>query len=192
MLTVTTTGQIAAWRGRVEQAEADLATATDQLADLMDQQRDPDEQLLAALSDLATTRDALARAEQTAAEAMADEARTKSVCDVMVKDAAAQLAARERTIVRLRADLEQALARKSAEPELPEHTVLRFLAVGGGLVVVTVEDRSYAWRCLACGDDSGHYSTRDDMRRRANDHAAGCRAIPARSGDTTKTKEEVR
>lgn len=61
--------------------------------------------LRAARTDLKT---ALADSGQTlAAEAIASEARTRSVCDFLVKNAATQLADRDRTITALRAELEQ-------------------------------------------------------------------------------------
>lgn len=195
MLTITTTGTLDALRRRADQAETDVADANRQLEELQ-QQREMGQDQPDAPTELAALRDELAAARWLADEALASEARTKSVCDVMVKDASAQLAARDRTIAELRAELEHARTTWSAaEPELPKHTVLRFRTVGGGLAVVTgepttyycepldkpVERPSYAWQCLTCADSSGGYTTwdRDDMRRRANEHAAECRAIPA-------------
>ncbi|MFE4356139.1 hypothetical protein [Kitasatospora sp. NPDC056800] len=114
-------------------------------------------------------------------------------------------------IRQLRLELAQVRGRAAAAAPAaePECTVLRFRTAGGGLAVVTAEPGTYgadpydytlaegrrhAWQCLACGADSdGHtIRDRDDMRRRANEHAADCRAIPAATGDTTTTKEASR
>ncbi|MER5353423.1 hypothetical protein ABT093_24195 [Kitasatospora sp. NPDC002551] len=197
MIIVTTSGRIAALRSRGDEAAAALASATQQLEDVLNQQRDPDEQLLTALSDLATARDDLATArddlasaERTAAEAIASQTASHSMQKLLLRDAQSRIDAGDRTIAELRAELERARAAEPAAPEpveLPEHTVLRFRTVGGGLVVVTgVSDehraddgRSYAWQCITCGDGGGHLVWfRDGARRLANDHAGACRAIP--------------
>ncbi|WP_380286558.1 hypothetical protein [Kitasatospora purpeofusca] len=187
MIIVTTSGRIAALRSRGDEAVAALASATQQLEDVLHQQRDPDEQLLTAFSDLATARDDLASAERTAAEAIASQTASHSMQKLLLREAQSQTDARDRTIAELRAELERARAAESAasEPaELPEHTVLRFRTVGGGLVVVTgtpdknPADDSYGWQCVTCGDGGGHRTWfRDRARRLANDHAAACRAM---------------
>ncbi|GLW73687.1 hypothetical protein Kpho02_59850 [Kitasatospora phosalacinea] len=187
MLTITTTRTLAALRQRAKQAEGDLADATRQLEEF--QQRSEtgqDQPQLPAY--VAALREELEAAHQLADEAMASEARTKSASEVMRLDATKRLAAQQRTIAELRAELEQACAAGPAGPELPEHTALAFRTLGGSLVALIAQpdDNSvsgrlnYSHRCLGCGDEAvvgTHHA--DNARRRANEHAAECRAIPS-------------
>ncbi|MFC8454218.1 hypothetical protein [Kitasatospora sp. NPDC057223] len=144
-------------------------------------------ELLAARTDLATLRGELAAAQQLARQASAGEARARALEQLLLRDAGAQAADRDRTIAGLRAELEQTRAVQLAAVGLPEHTVARFLTLGGGLVALLAvpdEDRYesppvYGYECLTCGHQaSGAYRIADG-RRWANEHASTCRALPA-------------
>ncbi|MFF4384455.1 hypothetical protein [Kitasatospora sp. NPDC001547] len=199
MLTITTTRNLDALRQRAAQAETALTDTNRRLETLLEQPHRTCQEPPATRTDLAAARDGLAAALQLADEAMAREARTKRVCDLMVKDASSQLAARDRTIAELRAELEQARTGQPVEPELPDHTVLRFRTRAGGLAVVIGKpgtgytNAEYSWRCLACGDgNSCDYDDHlvDRMRRMANKHAGECWAVPATTDGTTKKKKK--
>ncbi|WP_327071892.1 hypothetical protein [Kitasatospora sp. NBC_01302] len=214
MLTITITSKLDQLRHRAAQADTAETALTDtnrRLEQLLEQRREASQELLDMRNDRTAVQDKLEAAQKLADEAKASEARLRRSEQLMRQGVDSLLATRDRTIAELRADLERARnTRSAAESELPEHTVLQFRTVGGGLAVVTgepttyysdrycepldepVDGHRYAWQCLTCGDDSGGYTTwdRDDMRRRANEHAAGCRAIPAGTGDTTTKKEK--
>ncbi|KOV10737.1 hypothetical protein ADK60_37540 [Streptomyces sp. XY431] len=189
MLTITTTARLGALRQRADQADTALTDTARQLKELREEHHGCGPELAAARAGLEAT--PAESGQALVAEAKASEAVTR----LLLKDASARIADRDRTITDLRAALEQARTGQPAEPELPEHTMLRFRTVGGGTTVVTGEPRTYwshcqdktvhghdyAWKCVTCGDDSSSYTSHDlaDMRRRANEHAAVCRAIPA-------------
>ncbi|MER8103869.1 hypothetical protein [Kitasatospora sp. NPDC094016] len=194
MLTITTTRKLDALRQRAAQAETALTDTTHQLETLLEQRRETGQERPDTGNDPAAVRDELEAAQRLADEAMASEARTKSVCNLVVKDASAQLAARDAAIAELRAELEQARAGQPAEPELPEHTVLQFRTLGGGLVALIsrpdedrIDDaRIYGYQCLTCGGEADGAWRMEDGRRWANEHAAVCRAIPAGTADAGK------
>ncbi|MFD9685163.1 hypothetical protein ACFWXO_05305 [Kitasatospora sp. NPDC059088] len=181
MLTITTTARIDRLRQRAEEAETALGDTARQLGTEQEERAARDLELQAVRADLNAALDA--SGQTLAKEAMASAARARSACDVVVKGASAQLAARDRTIAELRAELEQVRARPSTAA--PEHTVLTFLTALGGLVALIgkpateYSDREFTWRCLACGDrsfDADSFGERS--RRLANAHAGQCRAVP--------------
>ncbi len=144
-------------------------------------------ELLAARTDLAALRGELAAVQQLARQASAGEARARALEQLLLRDAGSQVADRDRTIADLRAALEQTRTQAPAVAGLPEHTVARFLTLGGGLVVLLAvpdEDRYdsqpvYGYECLACGGQAAGAYRIADGRRWANEHAAECRALPA-------------
>ncbi|GAA2815125.1 hypothetical protein GCM10010441_44690 [Kitasatospora paracochleata] len=185
MLTITTTARLDALRQRADQAETARADTNRRLEELLEQRHVTGQERLDTRNEAAAVRDELEAAKQLAREVMASETRTRSVCDFMMRDASAGLAARDRTIAELRAELDRALG-QPAEPELPEHTVLQFRTIGGGLVALIAapdEDRYdrdpvYGYQCLTCGGEVSGAFRVEDGRRWANEHAAVCRAIP--------------
>ncbi|MFJ5787909.1 hypothetical protein [Streptomyces hydrogenans] len=76
------------------------------------------------------------------------------------------------------------LARTSAfsEPARPQRLQLRFLTLGGSYVDVTsLNDRVKSrWHCHGCKDTSDFPAVDylSQMRKKANEHAGTCRAIP--------------
>ncbi|MFJ9447150.1 hypothetical protein ACIRRH_35670 [Kitasatospora sp. NPDC101235] len=187
-MTITTTARIAALRQRAVQAETAQAETAHRLEEALEEQRIRDLELLTVRADLKT---ALAKPERTlVAEAKASEAVTR----LLMKEASAQLAARDRTIAELRAELEQARAGRPADPALPEHAVLAFRTLGGGLVaLMAVPDEdsydrrpSYGYACLTCGDEATGPSGWRTAAGGANEHAGECRAIPAGTTDAGK------
>ncbi|MFJ2191591.1 hypothetical protein ACIOJE_27280 [Kitasatospora sp. NPDC087861] len=192
MLTIARTTELAKLREQAAQAKdaaARESSARRELAKLGEQ-----------------LRVALVEKKQAEAETARAEAEARAVLERVQADQVGVCAGLRCTIAELRAELQQL---RSAQPtvreELPEHTVLRFRTVGGGTTVVTgkpstywsycqdknVHGHDYAWKCVTCGDDSSSYTSHDlaDMRRRSNEHAASCRAIPAGPGDTADAEK---
>ncbi|MGK4586179.1 hypothetical protein [Kitasatospora sp. HPMI-4] len=180
MLTITTTGRIAQLRDRALQAETALAAPNLQLEDAREELRTRDLESHSARADLQTAQSD--SGQSLVAKTKASEAVTR----LLLKDASERLADQNRTITELRAELEQARASQPADPALPEHAVMAFRTLGGGLVTLLAvpdEDRYdrhpiYGYQCLTCGDEASGAFRMKDGRRWANEHAAVCRAIP--------------
>lgn len=198
MLTITTTARLDQLRHRATQAEASLTDTA--LTDTARRLGETRAELLAARTDLATLRGELAAVQQLARQASAGEARARALEQLLLRDAGSQVADRDRTIADLRAELEQTRAGQPAGPELPEHTVARFLTLGGGLVALLAvpdEDRYdshpvYGYECLACGGQADGAYRIADGRRWANEHASTCRALPAPAIDLPVQKGVTR
>ena len=128
---------------------------------------------------------ALRRAQAEAVAARTDTERVEKLLSRQAVEAAGDRLRAADTIRELRAALEQARMQAPAVAGLPEHTVLQFRTVGGGLVALTERPDAFdedlhhiGWECVTCGDNGSAYYP-DDGRRWANEHAAECRALPA-------------
>ncbi|MFF2630868.1 hypothetical protein ACFVUN_34535 [Kitasatospora griseola] len=169
MFKLITAGALADLVQRAETAETSLADANRKLADL-------------------TARQELALEREGEAAELRKELAAVNVC-LRQRDADGEsfrletnmlLAACDRTIAELGAELKLVRADRPAGPELPERTVLTFRTVGGGLValIATSGPCNYGYQCLTCGDEAGGAYSMENARRWANEHAAECRAIP--------------